>query len=397
MRAKKPLLHEQREADVAVIGAGLAGVAAAITAARQGARVLLLEQENGPGGTAAGLRHPFLCGLFPNSETEPKTFLNSGLTEEFCAHLSPGGRPVRRGRVWLWPCGSTGVRTTAARLLKRESSLAVWFNARVLDCRRREGKVRSLEVQRRGQFVRITAPVFIDASAGVVIRRGGAIQTAGPDLPQLSGYGLELDGVDWEEGLPIQVPYLLNAAVANRELPLPARWTFVTSAKPESRVHLKLSLPAGADLTAARDHAAAILKVLRRDLPAFRQAKVRWQAQRVFARSGEQLQGRYQLKTRDVLECRRFPDRVVKGAWPIEFWDPDRGPRYQYPGGEHYDVPARCLAARSFGNLFAAGRCVSADPGAQASLRAGGLCLALGEAAGEAAVACLSSSGAGRA
>ena len=50
-----------------------------------------------------GLRHRFLCGLFPNSVGIPRKYLNRGLTEEFCERLSPGVQPVRMGKVWLLP------------------------------------------------------------------------------------------------------------------------------------------------------------------------------------------------------------------------------------------------------------------------------------------------------
>jgi len=55
-----------------------------------GACVTLIEEKALPGGTAAGLRHRFLCGLFSNSAGFPVTFLNPGLTGEFCERLSPG-------------------------------------------------------------------------------------------------------------------------------------------------------------------------------------------------------------------------------------------------------------------------------------------------------------------
>ena len=101
------------------------------------------------------------------------------------------------------------------------------------------------------------------------------------------------------------------------------------------------------------------------------------------ARDGARLLGQYTLTAQDVLEARKFPDPAARSAWPVEFWDPETGPRYRYlPDGEFYEIPRRCLASERIANLFAAGGCISAETLALASVRVMGTCIALGEAAG---------------
>ena len=72
---------------------------------------------------------------------------------------------------------------------------------------------------------------------------------------------------------------------------------------------------------------------------------------------------------------------------PIELWEEGRpGATYEYlENGRSYDIPLRCLQARDLGNLFVAGRCLSASHEALGSARVIGTCLATGEAAGRAA------------
>ena len=91
------------------------------------------------------------------------------------------------------------------------------------------------------------------------------------------------------------------------------------------------------------------------------------------------------MKARDLLSGRKFSDAVINGAWPVELWDMAGGPRYSYVANGHYQVPLGALRAKRIKNLFAAGRSMSADAVAAASLRAGGICMATGEAAGRAA------------
>jgi len=93
--------------------------------------------------------------------------------------------------------------------------------------------------------------------------------------------------------------------------------------------------------------------------------------------------GRYLLTGADVLAGRKFPDAVARGAWPVEQWGRAGAPRFRYlPAGGHYEIPARSLVAAEVENLFMAGKTVSADADAMASLRVMGCCLATGAAAG---------------
>ena len=67
----------------------------------------------------------------------------------------------------------------------------------------------------------------------------------------------------------------------------------------------------------------------------------------------------------------------------MEIWEVDRGPVFAYPPiRSPYAIPEEALQSDRFDNLLAAGACVSATRDATASLRAGGICLATGDAAG---------------
>jgi len=73
----------------------------------------------------------------------------------------------------------------------------------------------------------------------------------------------------------------------------------------------------------------------------------------------------------------------VQAWWPMETWEADGGPVFTYPPiGSPYAIPEEALQSDRFDNLLAAGACVSATRAATASLRAGGICLATGDAAG---------------
>ena len=85
--------------DVVVVGGGAAGLAAAVTAARSGARTALVERYGFLGGMATAGMVSTICGLYQTSPSGPPEPLNAGVGEDFARRLAamPGcGTPVRR-------------------------------------------------------------------------------------------------------------------------------------------------------------------------------------------------------------------------------------------------------------------------------------------------------------
>ena len=137
------------------------------------------------------------------------------------------------------------------------------------------------------------------------------------------------------------------------------------------------------------DEARQLVAHLAGALPAFRTARIVAVSPRVLEREGGRIVGEYRLTAEEILAARKFPDGVVRGAWPMESWDAQRGPVYRYgPDGDWYDIPFRALKVRGMSNLLATGRCLDATREALASTRVIGCCLALGAVAGRAAARC---------
>ena len=97
--------------------------------------------------------------------------------------------------------------------------------------------------------------------------------------------------------------------------------------------------------------------------------------------------GEYVLTGEDLLRGNRFEDEIALATWPMEFRETPRGPKLRFPEGNRpAGIPLRCLIPAGIDRLFVAGRCISTDHDAQASIRVMGTCFATGEAAGRAAV-----------
>jgi hypothetical protein len=94
----------------------------------------------------------------------------------------------------------------------------------------------------------------------------------------------------------------------------------------------------------------------------------------------------YRLTRSDVLGARKFEDAIAQCGAPIEDHHAGSDTAWKYlPEGETYDIPYRCLLPQAVEGLIIAGRCLSADHDAHASVRSMGQCMAMGQAAAVAA------------
>jgi hypothetical protein len=96
--------------------------------------------------------------------------------------------------------------------------------------------------------------------------------------------------------------------------------------------------------------------------------------------------GESTLRGDDLINGRRFDDEIALATWPMEFRENPKGPKLRYPDENRpCGIPLRCLKPLGMDRLWVAGRCISADHDAQASIRVMGTCFSTGEAAGMAA------------
>src|SRR5690349_4385357 len=114
--------------DLAVIGAGAAGIAAAVSAARQGARTLLMDRRPAAGGTGGFSGLTTLCGCYDDRGE----LLLEGLAQEFVDAVMESA-PRQMGKVWVLPYRPDQFREAAERFLNAEKGLTRKFGAEVSD------------------------------------------------------------------------------------------------------------------------------------------------------------------------------------------------------------------------------------------------------------------------
>ncbi len=381
--------------DVLVVGAGVAGAAAAVAAARGGARTILVEKERYLGGTGFAGRFQHICGLYLNAETAPAETLNPGLAREISELLFkrlPGKVVKKIGQVYVQPYQYEDLQSILTALCYGEGNIATLRGHEAVAVSLEEGEVRSITIDgMRGQQ-EIAPKMVIDCSGNgeVAALAGASFDLTHEKERQLAGFVVHVKGLkDVDDNLSLNVPYHLAKAVKLGMFPPATRFTTFSPGDDADDGYCKMSISLSDGETSmekARADADGVIRYLASVLPAFEDSYVAGTSLKVLEREGRRVKGAYTLTKEDVLAARKFPDGVVKNAWPIELWYREKGTVYHYvPRGEYYEIPFRCLMVEGITNLLTAGRCISVTHEALGSTRVMGTCMALGEQAGKAA------------
>jgi len=394
--------------DVAVVGGGSAGIAAAVSAARSGARTLLVERGEILGGNVGNAFVHTICGLYRPAGEGGARHAHPGFPQRFAEELraaGAAGSAERAGRVYVLPIQPPGFAELAAKLCARTPGLALRMRSELVGATLAGEGAAPQELTLRGEEgeARVTASVLIDASGDACLGwLGGAeVAAASPDQLQLPSLIFRLSGVDTSElsGFArLRLSVAVAGAVRSLELPGGCESVLVRPAAASDEVYVTLNVPRptsapfapldAAQLAAlereARASAVRIVDFLRRTRPAFAGSRIEAWPRRIGVRETRRLAGLFAIEQADVLEGRAHEDEVAISTWPIELWHDHRRARFEYPVGP-CSIPLGALVSRSHPRLGMAGRCLSASHEALGALRVIGTALATGEAIGIAA------------
>jgi hypothetical protein len=401
-------------ADVAVVGGGSAGIAAAVAASRRGAHVVLIERAGQLGGQAAGALVHSICGLYLLRESagHPLQPANPGFSMEFAGGLEKIGAtrgPVRMGRLDVLLHEPAAFAFLADRICADSGGIEVILHAEVLQAVR-SGRQIMLTVHSRGRGMEVEADAAVDATGDAELAAlvGAEWTQEAAEKLQRPAHICKLTGVAafaMTDAGRIQTARMLSAAVVDGLLPEAVLGTSFRAGIHEGGVWATTDLPAEdfdafdpAKLTgierAGREIAFQTVCFLQKNVPGFERAAVAALPARAGIRETRRIRGHYELSGGDVLAGARFSDEVALAAWPMELREKPTGPRWQFPvDNRPCGIPLRSLRSRNVECLFMAGRCVSCTHEAQASLRVIGTSLATGEAAGNAAAEFAAGSG----
>ena len=364
--------------DVIVVGGGPGGCAAAISAAREGAKTLLIEAMGQLGGMGTAGMVPAWC---PFSDGEK--IIYRGLAEKIF-EASRKGVPHERKQKMNWVSINPEYLMTVYDQMVTGSGARVLFFSRVAAVEKAADEtVDAIIVANKSGLVAFKAKVFIDATgdgdlaawAGASFKRGddsGVVQSSSLcfSFANVDSYNYNLTGP--------------SLHTSNKNSPV---YKAIESGKyPLIDKHFNSNF-IGPDVV--QFNAGHLDNVDSTDPWATTQAMM----------AGRQIAGQYLEAMKDVqpktfgsaflvktwLARKEFEDSIGRNCYYIDVHKPGHK-ETRYKKGESHGIPYRCLTPKGLKNVLTAGRCISTDEEAFGSLRVMPPCLVTGEAAGMAAV-----------
>lgn len=381
---------EELSADLCIVGAGIAGISAALTAAKLGRRVVIVDALPVLGGQCANSLIGLFCGVYGNGPEYQQ--LTHGIFDPMFADL------VKTGDV------SYNYRHTIT-VNYDENAVGRWMEtqidqagvipvtgASILDVENDGGHLRAVVFATRYGLLRVSADAFIDASGDAALTWEAGLECRVPERTIWGSQQVRLENLDPEHAPPADE--LANRVAEKADeygllrrdglaFFFPGRDTAVMNM---THVEAPLqAIEASAAQLRGKEQADRVVDFLRTEFPdAFGRATVR-----LYGFPGRRqtrwIAGEHQLTVDEVRTGFRFDDAVARTAWPIELHDRPEGYVWDVFDSDHvHYVPLRSITPRGAVNLLAAGRCVDGDAAALSSVRVMGPCAAMGEAAAHA-------------
>lgn len=396
---KQRELEIKGEYDVIVCGSGPAGIGAAVTAGRNGAKTLLLEQNGTVGGVAtSGLMSHFTGDC------------NSKIYKEVLKRQADN-RIFQKGEIT--PTIDPDVLMNVYFDMLKEANVDILLYTFVCDTITEDDTLKGVIVENKSGRSVYLSKVIIDATGdGDVAYKSGAEFFKGrenDEKMQPATIMFKLGGVDYDRAVfppsfETEVPTEKGElqSLARKILPYPAGHVLLYQSTLPGIVTVNMTNCTDVDATKAEDWTRAtivcrsqlskIVEFLREYAPGYENCYIVSSAPFLGIRETRHFKGLYSLTENDILEAKVFDDYVVKDAhFNFDIHNIDgsgldkNGSQKNFIQNKGYTIPYRCLVPEKIDGLLLSGRNISGTHIAHSNFRAMPICMGIGEAAGAAA------------
>tara|TARA_Y100001933_G_scaffold265277_1_gene339510 strand:+ start:26187 stop:27617 length:1431 start_codon:yes stop_codon:yes gene_type:complete len=400
-------LSLKHTADVIVIGGGPGGIGAAVSAARGGADVLLVEHYGFLGGMAtAGEVNPFMPNHYDGKP------LDTGIYTEWVDRMASYGGVCDSGLKFFDP----GVARLAAEDLCIEAGVRLLYHHRVVHVETANKKITGvvlhsksgLTVAKAKQYIDSTGDGDLAALAGCEFKFGS--EDTGFAQPMTMCFKLKLSesarpedvtGGDLFQNVMknqydlIQEVY--KKAQEDGRIECPRENVLMFRGVDRDVVHFNTTRVIKHDATdgnalseaevLARKQIRQLVKVLSEEVPAFKGCQIYSIAPQIGIRESRRIMGRDFVTTQDYMDGRTYADGIARVTYPIDIHNPNGTGTVllHFPKDAWMEVPFGCLLAKDIDNLGIGARCISVDHAVHSAVRVMPPVVSLGQAIGTAA------------
>lgn len=431
-------MRKEQNYDVAVIGAGSAGVAAAIAAAKNGAKTLLVESSSVIGGD-------LLSGLpIDGCRTTAGEWIVGGVAKELfdgCADMDGYiGSIYDRRNIWVVMINPKIMGFVILKTLAKYGVDILPYSQVESVCHA-DGMVSSITARNKTELFDIKAKQYIDCTGdGDVAYMCGVPYEMGDENGELQPMTMvfQIRNIHPEEVLRFVLEHpencglgenpnspktarelaqelydlgypkvffsgkgpLLQKGIASGELHSCSMMAFNPNAVDLSVVTVNTTRLVRKDCISADVLGATMLELteqvenafrfIKNNIPGCQDAVLDGIAPRLGIRESRRIMGEYYLTGEEVSNGVKRDDGICKGGHEVDIHGKDeKHVRRTIKNAGSYDIPFGCLVPKGMSNLLMAGRCLSSDRVAHSSARVMGTCMAMGQAAGTAAALCV--------
>jgi hypothetical protein len=388
------------QTEVLVCGGGCAGLGAALAAARNGARVLLIERAGFSGGIITTVGLPFFDGIAHKTSGQ---IVVRGIALELLARLGV----CKESDATIKPHNpmipsSEGFKILADQLLgEQRDRLRVLYHTLACQVTTRGDRIDTVRVANKSGLTTIRPEIVIDCTGDGDIGAwaGAPFEKATPLMPMTLHF--RIGNVRRTPETTTRCREALVRLHAAGKLPMFYGPGVMFHFAPDE-VYLHAVRVSGDatdpdDLTRAeiqgRQDAWTMWDAWRREVPGFEESYFIGSYPFIGVRETRRIMGPHVLTEEDIRAARKFDDAVATGCWYLDIHPNEATPGKAQPvegfQPEPYDIPYRSILASKVANLLVAGRCHSATRAAASSTRVTVTAMALGQAAGTAAALCL--------
>lgn len=381
--------------DVAVIGGGFAGVAAALAAARVGSRVLIVEKGNCLGGAAVHcLVNPFMP--YTTKINGVETALSAGIFTTICDRLQ------LKNPVYPRAFSEEELKFVLNDMVC-EAGIDLLYHAYIFKVNKDGDRLLSVSVATKSGEVQIEADYFIDATGDAQTAfLAGCSTVLGRDpdrLCQPMTLCFRVGNIDIDRfyaGRPALNEAHKRALEAG-EFINPRENILVFRSPAPGVLHFNTTRVIKKDPTdpwdvteaeiIARRQVQEIYDFMKEHADGFENSYLLSTASEIGVRESRMIVGDHVLTESECRACTKFDDAIAACNYDIDIHNPEGSgtSHYYFSEGEYYTIPYRSLIPKGVSNMLVAGRCISSDHGAQASYRIMPTVCSIGEAAGTAA------------